>query len=97
MSEVSAYQLKTAVESLHECTAELSAVVEVYERFGGETIWHGTVHVLDVTGTLPPRLVMRGLLPSKEPSGASSMPVLGLPPVNSPSEAVRAATLSQRG
>lgn len=46
--EVSAGQLKQAVESQHGGTSTLVAKLSVKETFVGKTIWEGTVHIFDL-------------------------------------------------
>jgi len=58
--EVSADQLQRAVEGQHGGKAVLFYVVHVHERFDGQTVWDGYVHVFDLEGTLGPRGPMRG-------------------------------------
>jgi hypothetical protein len=48
--DVSADQLKHAVESQHGGKAALVAVKPVKEVFNGQTVWEGTVHVFDLEG-----------------------------------------------
>jgi hypothetical protein len=50
MSEVSADQLKQAVEGQHGGMATLVNVVPVKEVFEGRTVWEGVVHVFDLHG-----------------------------------------------
>ena len=50
MSEVSADQLKRAVEGSHGAVRPVSHVVEAHERFHDQPVWDGVVRVLDLRG-----------------------------------------------
>jgi hypothetical protein len=50
MTEVSADQLKQAIEDQHGGRATLVAAEPVKETFDGKTVWEGTVYVFDLAG-----------------------------------------------
>jgi hypothetical protein len=58
--EVSADQLKQAVEGQHGGTAALAAVLPVKEVWDGKTVWEGVVHVFDLEGHPRATKAMRG-------------------------------------
>ena len=94
MKEVSIDQLCNAVESTHECSASLREAVPVLEKFNGRPVWEGVVHVFDVDH------------PDTNTCYAWSSPidgtdrrrfyaVLGIPPINSPVDAIRASIVAE--
>lgn len=48
--DLSTDQLQRAVESQHGGKATLFYVAHVQERFDGQTLWDGHVHVFDLEG-----------------------------------------------
>jgi hypothetical protein len=48
MDEVSADELKNAVQHQLLCKAWLAQTVPVHEKHNGETVWQGIVHVFDL-------------------------------------------------
>lgn len=94
MSEVSPDQLQQAVEGLHDCKTSLSAVVEVHERFDGQTVWHGIVHVFDLIGHPQAKVCYAWSSLVEGSERRKFYAILKLPPVGSPAEAVRASILS---
>lgn len=50
MIEVSADELRQAVEHLHACRASFREVVPVSETFQGAMVWEGIIHVFKVEG-----------------------------------------------
>lgn len=94
MLEVSPDQLQRAVEDLHNCQATLNAVVEVHEQFKGETVWHGVVHVFDISGHPTAKRCYAWSSPIEGSDRRKFYAVLHKPPVTSPVEAVQAAILS---
>lgn len=94
MPEVSPSELKQAVESRHGGTATLVQSVPVRETQGPETVWEGTVHVFDLAGH--PKAT-RAYAWSYEREGGKRrfFAVLGIPPINSPRDAVRAAIVAE--
>lgn len=50
MIEVAVDELKRAVESQHGCTATFAQSVPVREKFDGQTVWDGVVHIFTVHG-----------------------------------------------
>jgi hypothetical protein len=95
-AEVDANELRDAVERLHGCPAQLvEAVLVSSESFEGPLGWHGVVHVFDLAGH---RSADRCYAWSWRVEGSDQrrfFAVLHTPPIASPAEAVRAATLQE--
>lgn len=69
--DVSADQLKQAVEGQHGGKAALVSAEPVKETFNGQTVWEGVVHVFDLEGH--PKAT-RAYAWSSPVEGAGSMP-----------------------
>lgn len=83
--------LRVAVERLHGCKARLREVVAVSETFQGETVWEGVVHVFDLDGHPSATVAYAWSSPIEGTPRHKFHAVLGVPPVSSPLDAVRAA------
>ena len=94
MSEVSTDQLRRAVESQHGGTATLVQSVPVHEEFEGKTVWDGTVHVFDLAGH-PKAKRAYAWSYERDDGKRRFFAVLGIPPINSPKDAVRAAIVAE--
>lgn len=94
MTEVSTDQLKRAVEAQHGGTATLVQSVPVRETQGAETVWEGTVHVFDLAGH-PTATRAYAWSYEREDGKRRFFAVLGIPPINSPRDAVRAAIVAE--
>lgn len=93
--EVNCDELKCAIESQHGGTATLAQSVPVRETFEGQTVWEGIVHVFDLEGH--PK-AMRAYAWSSPIEGGTKrrfFAVLGIPPIKSPLDAVRAAIIAE--
>jgi len=94
MSEVSPDQLKQAVESQHGGKATLVQSVPVDEKFQGEPVWRGTVHIFELKGH--PSAKRAYAWPYELPDGKRRFfAVLHSPPIMSPRHAVRAAIVAE--
>ena len=95
MGQVSPDELKRAVESQHGGTATLVQSVPVQEKFAGKTVWYGTVHIFDLAGH---SMATRAYAWAQDrPDGERRfVAVLGIPPINSPVDAVRAAIVAEQ-
>jgi hypothetical protein len=93
--ELSADQLKKAVESQHGCTATLAQSVPVKETFGGKTVWEGVVHVFRIDGHPKAKKAYAWSSPIEGSDKRRFFAVLHLPPITSPVEAVRAAIVAE--
>jgi hypothetical protein len=92
--EVTADELRQAVEHLHQCRAVLREAVPVVERFKDRTVWDGTVHIFDLSGH-PNATTCYAW--SSEIAGSQKRrfyAVLKSPPVSSPADAVRASIVA---
>jgi hypothetical protein len=96
MTEVDADQLRDAVERMHGCPAQLVEAVAVAEAFEGRPVWQGVVHVFDLQGH---RSADGCYAWSSSVEGSDRRrfyAVLGVPPINSAADAVRAAIVADR-
>lgn len=93
--ELSADQLKKAVDSQHDCTATLAQSVPVKETFGGKTVWEGVVHVFRIDGHPKAKKAYAWSFPIEGSDKRRFFAVLHLPPITSPVEAVRAAIVAE--
>lgn len=93
MLEVSVDQLQAAIEGMHGCTATLRCDVPVHEEFEGKPVWDGIVHVFAVDhpecGTC-----YAWSAPVEGSSKRKFYAVLGIPPISSAQNAVRAAIVA---
>jgi hypothetical protein len=87
-------RIQLAIEHLHKCRAKYVYTVEVNEFFRGEAAWSGEVEVFELTGH--PRTRRCYSWRSKDGSGEKIEIFLEIPPVESPSDAVRAHLLEKR-
>jgi hypothetical protein len=94
MSEVTVDQLKTAVESQHGGTATLVQSVPVHEEFEGKTVWDGVVHVFDLAGHSKAKTAYVWSY-ERDDGKRRFFAVLGIPPINGPKDAVRAAIVAE--
>jgi hypothetical protein len=94
MTEVSPDQIRQAVEAQHGGTATLVQSVPVHEKHGDETVWDGTVHVFDLTDH-PKATRAYAWSYEREDGKRRFFAVLGIPPINSPRDAVRAAIVAE--
>jgi hypothetical protein len=89
--EVMNSELRQAVECLHDCRATLRQVVVVAEQFQGGTVWHGIVHVFDVSGHPMATTCYAWSSPFPNSDRRKFYAVLGVPPIGTPADAVRAS------
>jgi hypothetical protein len=95
MPEVNPDQLKQAIESQHGGTAALIQSVPVKEIFEGATVWEGVVHVFDLAGHPNATRAYAWSSPIEGSDKRRFFAVLHIPPIDSPSAAVRAAIVSE--
>ena len=91
--EVSADELRQAVERLHLYRATFRIAVPVLERFEGEVAWDGVVHVFDLTEHPSAKTCFAWSSPIKNSVHRQFYAVLKVSPILSASDAVRAAIL----
>ena len=94
--EVSATELKQAIEGQHGGHATLREVEPVSEEFAGHPVWQGVVHVFDLTGHPAATTAYAWSSPIAALDRRRFYAVLGVPPINSAADAVRAAIVADR-
>jgi hypothetical protein len=93
MTEVSIDQLQTAVERMHDCAATYRKPVQINEEFQGQTVWTGTVYEFDVDH--PHAKTCYAWTATIDGSDKRKFyAVLGIAPVNSAKDAVRASIIA---
>jgi hypothetical protein len=95
MIEVEADQLKRTIEALHGGTATLAQSVPVHETFKGLTVWEGVVHVFELAGHPKATRAYAWSSPIEGSAKRRFFAVLGVPPIMSPLDAVRAAIIAE--
>ena len=97
MIEVSTDQLKDAVESQHGGTARFIQAVPIHEKFMGNTVWDGVVHIFFLTDS--PSGATRAYAWSHTIDDSSAkrrfFAVLHSGPITGPRDAVRAAIVAE--
>ena len=88
-------ELRRAVERMHGCSAQFVEAVPVIESFQGKPVWEGAVHIFDLSGHPKATRAYAWSSPLKGSSKRRFFAVLGIPPVNSPLDAVRAAIVQE--
>jgi hypothetical protein len=93
--DVSATELKRAVEARHGCKATVFQSVPIKETFGRNTVWEGVVHIFSLTRHPTAKRAYAWSFPIEGRHKRRFFAVLHLPPVTSPIEAVRAAIVAE--
>lgn len=93
--EVSADQLKQAVEGQHGGKAVLVDALPVKEVFDGKTVWEGVVHVFDMESHPKATGAYAWSSPVEGSDRRRFNPVLHLGGSRSPLDAVRAAIVAE--
>jgi hypothetical protein len=92
--EVSTDQLEAAIKGMHGCAATLRGEVPVNEEFDGKPVWEGVISEFAVdhpeTSTC-----YAWSAPIEGSSKRKFYAVLGIPPINSAQDAVRAAIVQE--
>ncbi len=96
MREVDAQQLRAAVEHQHGVSPILREIVPVAEEFGGRAVWQGVVHVFQLEGHPTASVCYAWSSPIEGSDRRRFYAVLGIPPINSAADAVRAAIVADR-
>lgn len=87
--------LKDAVEAMHECDGAHISTAKVQEIFEHEIAWQGEVEIYELTGH--PKAETAYAWSYEDDDGETQyVAVLKIPPVETPSDAVRAAIASGR-
>jgi hypothetical protein len=85
-------ELRLAVDRLHECKARHLKSVPVKEVFRGKTVWDGVVEGFELSGhSKAKRCYAWGHWEDEAGKQIRIVTVFGVPPVDSPLAAVRAA------
>ena len=95
MSEVSPDQLKQAVESQHGGTATFAQSVPVHEKFEGQPVWDGVVHVFDLADSSSGATRAYAWSYERPDGKRRFFAVLHMGPITGPREAVRAAIVAE--
>ena len=95
MNDVTSEVLREATERMHECTAKLTHVLSVTEKFESKTAWEGVVHIFDLDGHPTATRAYAWSSPFEGSTKRRFYAVLHVPPVTSPADAVRAAIVAE--
>ncbi len=88
--------LQDAILSLHGCDSTWSASVFVNEAFQGKTVWQGEVEVFQLQGHPEAELAyVWSHITDKKTGKRRFIAVLGIPPINSAVDAVRASIATE--
>ncbi len=96
MTAAEADRLQAFVESQYGSTAHLREVVTVSEEFRGQPVWQGVVHVFDLEGHPTASVCYAWSSPVEGSDRRRFYAVLGVPPINTAADAVRAAIVADR-
>ena len=88
-------QLATVVQQQHGGIATLSQSVPVRESFEGKPVWEGVVHIFHLSGHPKAKTAYAWSAATDGSTKRRYYTVLGIPPVNSPRDAVRAAIIQE--
>jgi hypothetical protein len=87
-------RLEKAIKDLHGVSGQHAGSVAVHEKFEGKTVWQGIVEVFEIKGHPQARFAYAWSY--KADNGEQQfVTVLGMPPVSSAQDAVRAYIASQ--
>ena len=86
-------KLKDAIRATHGCESLHATSEQVYETFDGRIAWQGTVEVFDLIGHPKAKRAYAWLY--CEGDEQKTFAVLGIPPVDSPQNAVKVAIASK--
>ncbi len=95
MTDVSLDQLATALERQHGGKARLREAVPVSETFQGRPVWEGVVHVFDLEGHPKATRAYAWSSPIEGSTKRRFYAVLGVPPIFTAVDAVRAAIVAE--
>jgi hypothetical protein len=94
-TEVSADELRLAVQRAFGAAAALARVEPVRETFEGRPAWSGVVHVFDILGHPDAQVAYAWTARIESSTKRRFYTVLGKPPINSAADAVRAAIVQE--
>ena len=87
-------RIQKAIEQKEKCRATHVHSTPVIEKHEGETVWGGVVETFDLDGHTTAKRAYAWERHKDERGDAEYTVVLGLPPVNSPNDAVKAAIMA---
>jgi hypothetical protein len=96
VTEVSADQLKQAVEGQYGGSAVLIGIEPVCETFDGKVLWDGVVHMFDLEDNAQATRAYAWSSPIEGSNKRRFYAVLHLGDIRSPLDAVRAAIVAER-
>ena len=85
--------LRTAIETMHKCTATHERSSVVVERFKKETVWEGVVESFALTGH--PKAKRCHAWSYQDNGETQYVNILEIPPVDSPKTAVQVAIVAE--
>src|SRR4051794_36057532 len=94
--EVPADELRQVIENMHGGHARLREVVPVLETFRDQVVWEGEVHVFDLEEHPKASVCYAWTSFIGDSDRRRFYAALGLPPINSAADAVRAAIVADR-
>ncbi len=87
-------ELQDAIRSLHGCESSHIKTVLVKEQFQGQVAWEGEVEVFSIAGhPRAKKCFAWSHRTGKDDQATRYVTILGVPPINSPIDAVRAAII----
>ena len=87
-------RLQHAIQRLHGCRSGHMGSFEVHEMFEGKTVWEGTVEMFELIWH-PTATVAYAWSYETDGGGRGYVAVLGVPPIMSPQDAVRASIAAE--
>lgn len=93
--EITADELKGAVEKLYGCTAHFAQSVPVREMFEGKPVCEGVVHIFKLVAHPKANLAYAWSSPEEGSEKRRFFSVLHIPPIDSPTAALRAGAPDQ--
>ncbi len=87
-------RLQKAILDLHGCKSKHSRSVPLHETFEGETVWQGVVEVFDLENHALAKIAYAWSYKGDD-SKIHYVAVLGVSPINSPNDAIRAYVVAE--
>ena len=94
MTDVTSFDLKAAVEGLHQCKAAFAYDIAVIEQYDSQIVWEGIVSVFDLSEHPTASTCYAWSEPIKGTAKRHFFAVLKSPPVDSAEAAVRASIVA---
>jgi hypothetical protein len=86
--------LKILVERQHNCRAKHIESAVVHERYEGMRVWDGVVEAFQLDGHDRAKRAYAWVIPASQGHEPEYKVVLGVPPINSAQDAVKAGVLA---